>query len=151
MSGPPRRPAGTRPSHAGRDNAEFLLAMARYLDPAGRSLVERVYRDGATPTDLARLSKASPRTVQSRLNRQIERINSPEFRFVVAHLSVLPRNQRAAMRRFYLEGRGLRDTARLTGRTLHETRKLRLRLDAELAARMQQWSAVNPGAQKFKK
>ena len=101
-----------------------------------RFLIEHVYRHGRSLTDLARVSGVPRRTLQSRQQRALRRLNSRCFRYVAVHLDTLPRPLQGVARCAVLEGRSLRDTARKTGRTLHEVRQSSIRLHTLLEARM---------------
>ncbi|MEM8739279.1 MAG: hypothetical protein AAGG38_12520 [Planctomycetota bacterium] len=125
-----------------RDEAESILAMSTHLDRAERILVEQVYRDGLAVTDIARLYRVNPRTMQNRLKKAIKRIASPEFQYVLTHGELLPRELRAPARRFYLQGLGLRRTAELTQQSLHTVRQQRLRLDTHLDAHLRRSSTT---------
>ncbi|MEM9881706.1 MAG: hypothetical protein AAF800_02165 [Planctomycetota bacterium] len=119
-----------------REEAERILALAEHLSRGDRLLVERVLGEGVAVTDLARMQRRSPRTLQKRLQNCLKRMNSRKYRYVVVHGDLLPRSLQAVARRLVLEGRGLRDTARLTGRSLHAVRQERTRLLALLDERL---------------
>ncbi|MEM6457883.1 MAG: hypothetical protein AAF710_00665 [Planctomycetota bacterium] len=134
-----------------RDEAERVLALAEHLSRPDRLLVQRVLGDGMTVADFARLQRRSPRTLQSRLRGCIRRINSREYRYVVGHRDLLPRSLRAVARRLVLEGRGLRDTARLTGRSLHAVRQERARLAVLLEERLRRANENSPDTEPVEK
>ena len=59
---------------------------------------------------------------------------------MAVHLDTLPRPLQGVAKCAVLEGRSLRDTARKTGRSLHEVRQSSIRLHTLLEARM----AIDP-------
>ncbi|MEM9418953.1 MAG: hypothetical protein AAGA25_07895 [Planctomycetota bacterium] len=111
-----------------RRDVEYVLAMAAHFTHADRVLLEYLYRDGHSAVDYARLTRRSVRSVQRRVKALLQRIYSPEFRWLVVHGQTLPAPLRPVARRLILEGRALRETARLTGRSLHTVRQQRLEL-----------------------
>ena len=123
-----------------RDEADRILALAVHLRRRERALVEHVYNHGRSIADLARVSGVPRRTLQHRQQRALRRLNSRTFRYVAVHLDTLPRPLQGIARCAVLEGRSLRDTARKTGRTLHDVRQSSIRLHALLEHRM----AVDP-------
>jgi len=115
-----------------RDEAEFVLSVSSHLATRDQALVEFIYGQGHSAVDYARLVRCSTRTAQQRIRNILERISSTKFRYLLAHENELPREYRAVARRLILEGHGLRTTARLTGRSLHQVRQQRLELLAIL-------------------
>lgn len=106
-----------------RDHAEHMLDMAEHFAEADRLLVEQIYRFGLSLTDVGRLTDQSRRSVQRRIARLAQRARDPLFRFVLARWDLIPTDVQPVARRAVLQGHSLRDTARLTGRTLHEVRQ----------------------------
>ena len=107
----------------GRDHAERVLALAEHLDERDRLLVEQVYRHGLPAAEVARLLGVRPRTMQRRLARLVERMIDPMYRFVAAHLDLIPEAARAPAKRHFLQGQSQRDVARRLGITLHQVRQ----------------------------
>lgn len=120
-----------------RQQAEFVLAMAEYLPDEERLLIEQVYRDGRPVSELARMSRRSPRQLQRQVRNAVNRLSQRDFQYVVTHEALLPREMRAVARRRCLENRSLRETARVTGQSLHQVRQLDQRLQAHLQAHAQ--------------
>ncbi len=110
---------------AHRDRVEQLLDDAGHFTRTDRVLIEQVYRHHVTYKEVAVLLGMSVRAVQVRLNALLNRTRQPLFRFVVDRHELLPRELRAVSRRAVLEGRSLRETARLTGLSLHHVRQRR--------------------------
>lgn len=119
-----------------RGEAEFILAMAPHLADRDRVLIEYLYRDGHSAADYARLVRRNARAVQKRVNALLDRIYSREFAFLLVCPDALAPEHRATARRLFVEGRGLRETARLTRRSLHTVRQHRLEIAALLRARL---------------
>lgn len=120
-SDPARRARQT--VHDRRDAAERVLQLAGHLADADRLLLEQVFRHGVSLAEVARLSGQRPRVLQRRVRRLLLRLNDPLFRFVAGRCDLLPQEVQATARRTVLHGRSLRDTARATGRSLHQIRQ----------------------------
>ncbi|MGB0768004.1 MAG: hypothetical protein ACPGYV_09870, partial [Phycisphaeraceae bacterium] len=67
-------------------------------------------------------SRRSADTIGRRIKRLTRRIESPEFRFTLLHQEKLPRTMRRTATLLFVQGRSLRETARLTKKTLHRVR-----------------------------
>lgn len=106
-----------------RDAAERLLQRAQHLARPDHLLMEQIYRHGLSIADVARLLNERPRSLQRRVKRLLLRLNDPLFIFVAGRFDVLPREMQATARLVVLEGRPLRDAARITGTTLHRVRQ----------------------------
>lgn len=105
-----------------RRGVEALLHLAQRLPAHERGLVEAVYRDGRSPTDIARSVGQPPRRFQRKLNAIMQRIGDPLFLFVARRLDELPAELRPVARRSVLQGLSQRQTAQATGRSLHTVR-----------------------------
>ncbi|MEM7626617.1 MAG: hypothetical protein AAF333_13560 [Planctomycetota bacterium] len=127
-----------------RDEADFVLSMAGHLSRRDQVLIDYIYGQGKSVADYARLVRCNFRTAQQRIQSIIKRIYSKNFQYLIAHEPLLPREYRAVARRLILEGRGLRNTARLTGRSLHQVRRQHLELLVLLEAQSRAWSAGDP-------
>lgn len=106
-----------------RDLVERLVDRAQWLPAEDRTLVESVYQDGRTVSDLASLLGANPRTLRRRLRRLTRRLLSPQFVFVVAHRDRWPSTRRRVAEACVLHGRSLRETARELRLSLHCVRR----------------------------
>lgn len=105
-----------------RRGVEALLQLAERLPADERGLLEAVYRDGRSPTDIARSVGQPPRRFQRKLNAIMQRIGDPLFLFVARRLDELPPELRPVARRSVLQGLSQRRTAEATGRSLHTVR-----------------------------
>ena len=123
-----------------RQEVDFILEMSAHLARRDRVLIEQVYRHGQPVSDTARLARVNIRTMQKQLSGTVKRMYSREFQYILAHESVLPRRIRAVARRMVLEGCGLRETARLTGYSLHHVRQQHVQITAILASHTPVWS-----------
>ena len=111
-----------------RDRPEQVVRLAQHLPTLQRRLIEQHLMEGLTVADLARLYREHPRTTRRRIERLVERMHSPEFRLTVLHPDLLPAELQRVARLLFVQGRSLRDTARLTRRTLHRIRNQRTAL-----------------------
>jgi len=101
---------------------EQIVRFAQALPTEDRLLLERRFEDGLTVTDIARRSRRSANTISRRIDRLTRRISSPEFRFTLLYQDKLPRTMRRTATLLFIQGRSLRETARLTQKTLHRVR-----------------------------
>jgi len=107
---------------AARIVPEQIVRLAQALPTDDRVLLEKRFGDGLTLTDLARRSRRSATSISRRINRLTRRLTSPEFRFTVLHQERLPKPMRRTATLLFVQGRSLRETARLTKTTLHRVR-----------------------------
>lgn len=105
-----------------RFEPEQIVRLAQALPAEDRLLLERHFGDGLSLTDLARRDRRSVQAIRRRIHRLTERIASPEFRFTVLHQQQMPRPMRRTATLLFVQGRSLRETARLTNKTLHRIR-----------------------------
>mgnify|MGYP003869508055 CR=1 FL=1 len=106
-----------------RDHADQLVQRAAWLAPKDRALVEAVFRDGKTATDLARLTGESPRALRRRVRALAARLASPRYLFVVHHRDLWTTGRRRVGTACFIEGRSLRAAARDLGMSLHTVRR----------------------------
>ncbi|HEX7009488.1 MAG TPA: hypothetical protein VF184_05870 [Phycisphaeraceae bacterium] len=102
---------------------ERVLELAQHLDKPDRLLLEQVYRHGLSAAELELITGMGRRRLQRRIARLTKRIQQREFRLLTQRAELVPRDCLAVGRRFFLQGRSLRDTVRLTGLTLHQVRQ----------------------------
>ncbi len=126
---------------ARRGDLDQLVALADSLPRAERELIEAVYVDGRSMSELARLARVTPRTMQRRVQRIRKRTQSHYFRYFALQGYRLPADVRPVGQRLLLEGLSLRATATLTRLTLHEVRQRQTRLLALIDAHIQARSA----------
>lgn len=105
-----------------RAEPEQIVRLAQMLPAEDRLLLERRFADGLTVTDLARSSRRSAHAISRRIDRLTRRLASPEFRFTVLHQDRLPKAMRRTATLLFVQGRSLRDTAKLTRKSLHRIR-----------------------------
>jgi len=101
---------------------EQIVRLAQALPAEDRLLLEKRYADGIPVAELARNSRRSAHTISRRIDRLTQRLSSPEFRFTVLHQDRLPATMRRTASLLFVHGQSLRETARLTNRTLHRVR-----------------------------
>lgn len=107
---------------AHRLQPEQIVRLAQALPADDRLLLERRFADGLTATDIARRSRRSAASIRQRIDKLTKRLSSPEFRFTLLHQDKLPRTMRRTATLLFIQGRSLRETARLTKKTLHRIR-----------------------------
>lgn len=105
-----------------REQPEQIVRLAQALPADDRLLLERRYADGLSVADLARRSRRSANAISRRIEKLVERITSPEFRFTMMHQERLPKAMRRTATLLFVQGRSLRDTAKLTQKSLHRIR-----------------------------
>lgn len=118
-----------------RDLAERLVLRAEHLPPDERALVEAVFRDGRSVSEIARLAgvadeHATVRSLRRRLHRAVERALSDRFIYVASHLKGWPATRRRVAQACFLNGRSMREAARELGLTLHVVRSQSARINA---------------------
>lgn len=101
---------------------EQIVRLAQALPDEDRLLLERRFGDGIAISELARRSRRSADVIRRRIDRLTRRLHSPEFRFTVMHQDRLPRPMRRTATLLFVQGRSLRETAKLTNKTLHRVR-----------------------------
>lgn len=106
-----------------RGRIERLIDRAQYLATTDRALLEQVYGQGTSLTAVARLMGQTPRTLQRRFAKIIQRVNNKEFVFVARHQALLSQPQRQVARKVVLQGKTLRQTAVESGLSLHQVRR----------------------------
>jgi DNA-directed RNA polymerase specialized sigma24 family protein len=122
-----------------RQHHEKLLALAQCLARPERLLVEQVLQHQMTLAEVADLSGIPRRTLQHRFARLIQYIQHKRYRYLAAHLETLPRDLRSVAKYHFLQRKTLRETAKVTGRSLHQVRQSRLRIIAMLDIEVRQW------------
>ncbi|MFG0329296.1 MAG: hypothetical protein ACF8PN_05290 [Phycisphaerales bacterium] len=106
-----------------RDEAERLLPKLAHLTPEDEALCRGVFENGMTPAQLARLTGLHRSTVANRVKRISRRMRSPEFAFVLATRDAWDEERRRVATARFLEGRPLRETARVTGVSVFRVRR----------------------------
>ncbi len=106
-----------------RDRAEQFVALAEWLHPTERALIESVFDRGMTVSELALMSGGDPRLLQRRLRRLLRRMNSREFREVIRRADLWPVMRRGIARACILQGLTLRRAAEELGLSVHTVRE----------------------------
>lgn len=101
---------------------EQIVRLAQALPDDDRLLLERRFGDGLTLRDIARRHRRNAQTLGRRIERLVDRLQSPEFRFTVLHQDRMPRPLRRTATLLFVHGRSLRETAKVTRKTLHRVR-----------------------------
>lgn len=106
-----------------RDRAEDQIALAEWLHPTERALIESVFDRGMTVSRLALMSGDDPRLLQRRFRRLLRRMNSREFREVIRRADTWPVTRRRIARACILQGLTLRRTAEQLRLSIHTVRE----------------------------
>ncbi len=108
---------------APRDLADLLVARAEHLLDEDRALINAVYRDNLTASEIASLQSVSPRTVRRRVRVLVQRLLSPRYEFVARRRDAWsPTRARVAVA-CVLQGRTLRGAAQHLKVSLHTVRR----------------------------
>jgi transposase-like protein len=99
--------------------------MADSLAPTDRALIRWAYGDGKPLVDLAAVHRVSVRAMSRRIQKIVQRCESPEFGFVLARVRAWEPPMALVARACVLEGRSLRSAAGTLGMSIHEVRALR--------------------------
>ncbi len=102
---------------------ERLSLLAEHLGADDRALVEQVCGHGVPIATVARLSRRPQRAMQRQFHRIMQRVNSKEFTFVLAHFGHFRGVQRRVARSVFLEGTSMRRAASEHRITLHQVRQ----------------------------
>ena len=111
------------PRQLKRAQIEQLLALAEYLLPRERVLVEHVLDKGMPLARIAKLYQRSARKLQRQAMSIIKRLSTHMYRFVALQMATLPTETRTTARHVVLYGLSMRQTSITTGISLHQVRK----------------------------
>lgn len=131
-------------SRTSRDLAERLVALAPHLPPEEQALIERLFADGRTAADTARLTGRSARSIRAQAARIMARTADPLFAWVLLHEEALPPSLRAVARGCILHGRPLRAVARELGLTYHQARAIRQSIVTLARSRIVSARSISP-------
>jgi len=106
-----------------RRDAERLVQRAAWLRPDERALIEAVFGEGRSCTDLAKLMGATPEVVRRRVRRAAKRAGSDLFGFVASRRDTWPAELSRVATKCALEGATLRGAAADLGVSLHVVRR----------------------------
>jgi DNA-directed RNA polymerase specialized sigma24 family protein len=117
-----------------RDAMEQVMTLARHLDTPDRDLVRSIYDRGLTAAELARASGQSAPRIRRRLNKVLNRLASPEYRFVLRFGETWPGERKRVGEAIFVMGWTQRDAAKRTGLSLHTVRTEQARIEAMMEA-----------------
>lgn len=106
-----------------RRQIDELIALAEYLPPTDRVLIEHILGKGMPVARIARLYQRPPRLLRRQAKSIIKRMSDKLFRFVALRSDTLPPEARLTAKYVVLHGMSLRQTAKETGKTLHHIRQ----------------------------
>lgn len=118
-----RRLRQLRRLEAGRAERARVLAMTEHLIESDRVLVLAMYRDGMTARMIARLVGSDERSVRRRIARVVTRMLTPVFSMTSAHGRAWGPLRWEVARAVVLEGRTVREAARVAGVSLYAARR----------------------------
>jgi DNA-directed RNA polymerase specialized sigma24 family protein len=105
-----------------KSHFDLGVTLADALPRDQAHLIVGRFAEGLTYRDLARRHRTNARLIRRRVERIAARMQSPEFRFTLLHEKQLPARMRKTARLLFLHGQSLRETAEVTGHTLHRIR-----------------------------
>ncbi|MEZ6194057.1 MAG: hypothetical protein R3C45_22650 [Phycisphaerales bacterium] len=106
-----------------RRQVEQLIALADYLPPTDRVLIEHILGKGMPVARIAKLYQRPPRLLRRQAQAIIKRMSNKLFRFVAVQQETLPAEVRLTAKYVVLHGMSLRQAAQESGRTLHHVRQ----------------------------
>lgn len=115
--------SSTRLLKARSDNTQRLLDLAEYLPDEDRALMQAVYERGMRPIDFARVIRARPRTIRSRVRGLVVLVSSPLFQFVVSQPGAWSNQRQLIAELTVLRGTSQREVAHRLGLSLHRVRQ----------------------------
>ena len=111
------------PRQLKRRQVDELVALAEYLPPHDRVLIEHILGKGMPVARIAKLYQRPPRLLRRRAETIIKRMSNKLFRFVAIQNDTLPVETRLTAKYVVLHGMSLRQAAQESGRTLHHVRQ----------------------------
>lgn len=106
-----------------RELAEQIVRRADWLPREDKSILQAIYEDGRSVTEVAVLRGDSPRQLRRRVHRLVERVLSQKFTFVAAHLPSWSPTRRRVAEACVLHGLSLRRAAERLGLSHHTVRR----------------------------
>lgn len=107
----------------GREEVETVLALAEHLGPEERSLLRMVFDGGVPVGEVARVRGCPARTLRREVRALVKRVTDPRFVFVLSSREVWGANRRKVASACVVQGLTLRETASVTGLSLHAVRR----------------------------
>lgn len=117
-----------------RDLSDLLLLRCAWLDEADRELIEQVVGRGVRPSSIAAVTGVTPRAVQRRVTKLVDRLTDAEVLMVLRQHGRWPATTSSVALAVWVRGRTLRQVADELGLTLHEVRQHVQRTRGLLAA-----------------
>ena len=106
-----------------RDIAERIVDAAKHALPDDRATIRAIYADGMSVKQLAAQRSVSPRSLSRHIRRNVERILSSRFNYVLLHRDDWPPTRRRVATAVILQGRNLRGAAKHLRLSLHVVRR----------------------------
>ena len=103
--------------------AELVGACADVLPRQDGELMRAVFVEGRSKREMGRLLGVDGRALRRRLEKLVQRVESPKFGFVRAHLSRMGPARRRVAVACVLHGRSLREAAAELGTPLNAVRR----------------------------
>ena len=119
-----------------RNDSERLVQLAEHLAPSDRALVCSIYKRGLTASELAQAIGTRPRTVRERVQRLVQRLNSPTFLYVLHRRHTWPLRRRRIAEAVFLRGECQRGVAAQMQVTVHVVRREAERIRAIAEAQL---------------
>ena len=128
-----------------RETVELILNRSAYLPDRDRLLIEGVFGEGHSVTELSALTGEAPRTLRRRVRRIVQRMvgvgqvgagrgGGDKFLFVVRHMDNWAPTRRRVAEVCVLEGLSLRQAADRLGLSLYAVRRHHEAINAQLEA-----------------
>ncbi len=110
--------------YARRREVERMMRLAAFLPEDERTLLQQVYDHGQPASRLAPMLHLSPRQLQRRVVRLVERLGMEEFALLAECPRLLPGPVRRVGKLHFIDGLSLREVAERTGLSLYRVRQL---------------------------
>lgn len=117
-----------------REQIEQILARAAWLPDSDRAVLEAVFGEGKTVTEVAVLMGCPPRALRRRVRRLLDRVLAHRFVFVTSRIDGWPPTRRRVATACVIEGCSLRDAAKRLGISLYSVRRHHEAINAQLEA-----------------
>jgi DNA-binding CsgD family transcriptional regulator len=101
---------------------EHVLTRAHLLPKRERHLINAMYNEGKSATEIAHLGNLDPRQVRRLIKNAITRMNDPLFIFVATHANNWSPTRRKIARSLFQSGRSIRATAEHLALKVHQVR-----------------------------
>jgi hypothetical protein len=103
---------------------ELVAGRAALLAKEDRALLEAVWLNDQTCTQVARLARRKRWAVWRKVRKLLERLNSPQFLAAARLLPYLQEPHRSVVQRYFCQGQSLSAVGAATGVGYHETRRI---------------------------